>query len=153
MDVTANYSKSGSKNLPVLGAGGQGIINSMIWGMGNYDFNDYTNYWAEGKEGVQQNYFLSWANNPYLIVNENLNGFNRNRIYGNIMATYKIDEHLSFFARIGTDNYDDRRRSRRPSGQNGFALGMYREQNVRFQETNADFLLSYNNKIGNKILT
>ncbi len=151
MDVTANYSKSGSKNLPVLGAGGQGIINSMIWGMGNYDFNDYTNYWVEGKEGVQQNYFLSWANNPYLIVNENLNGFNRNRIYGNIMATYKIDEHLSFFARIGTDNYDDRRRSRRPSGQNGHALGMYREQNVRFQETNADFLLSYNNKIGNKI--
>ena len=151
VDVTANYSKSGSKNLPVLGAGGQGIINSMIWGMGNYDFDDYTNYWAPGKEGIQQNYFLSWANNPYLIVNENLNGFNRNRVFGNIMATYKIDEHLSFFARVGTDGYDDRRRSRRPSGQNGFALGMYREQNIRFQETNIDFLLSYNNKLNDKI--
>ena len=151
VDVTANYSKSGSKNLPVLGAGGQGIINSMIWGMGNYDYNDYTDYWAPGKVGVQQNYFLSWANNPYLIVNENLNGFARNRVFGNIKATYNINEHLSFFARIGTDGYDDRRRSRRPSGQNGFALGMYREQNVRFQETNADFLLSYNNKINDKI--
>ncbi len=151
VDVSANYSKSGSKNLPVLGAGGQGIINSMIWGMGNYDYNDYTNYWAPGKEGVQQNYFLSWANNPFLIVNENLNGFARNRVFGNIKATYKIDDHFSFFARIGTDGYDDRRRSRRPSGQNGFALGMYREQNVRFQETNADFLLSYNNKINDKI--
>lgn len=151
IDVSANYSRSGSKNLPVLGAGGQGIINSMIWGMGNFDYNDYTDYWVPGKEGIQQNYFLSWANNPFLIVNENLNGFNRNRVFGNIKADYKFNDHFSFFARIGTDGYDDRRRSRRPSGQNGFALGMYREQNVRFQETNADFLLSYTGKIGGVI--
>ncbi|GAB2557365.1 SusC/RagA family TonB-linked outer membrane protein [Spirosoma areae] len=151
VDVSANYSKSGSKNLPVLGAGGQGIINSMIWSMGNFDFNDYRNYWAPGQEGIQQNYFLSWANNPYLIAYENLNGFNRNRVFGNIKATYKLDEHFSFFARIGTDSYDDRRRSRRPSGQNGFALGMYREQDIRFAETNADFLLSYLGKITDKI--
>jgi TonB-linked SusC/RagA family outer membrane protein len=151
VDVSANYSKSKSNNLPVLGAGGQGIINSMIWGMGNFDFDDYRDYWLPGREGIQQNYFLAWANNPYLIVNENLNGFNRNRLYGNIKATYAISDHFSFFARIGTDVYDDRRRSRRPSGQNGFANGMYREQNVRFQETNADFLLTYIGKISDRI--
>jgi hypothetical protein len=123
----------------------------MIWGMGNFDFDDYKDYWLPGREGVQQNYFLAWANNPYLIVNENLNGFNRNRLYGNIKATYTFNEHFSFFARIGTDVYDDRRRSRRPSGQNGFANGMYREQNVRFQETNADFLLTYNGRISDRI--
>lgn len=117
--------------------------------MGNFDYNDYRNYWAQ--EGVQQNYFMSWANNPFLIAYENLNGFNRNRVYGNIKTTYALNDHFSFFARIGTDQYDDRRRSRRPSGQNGFALGMYREQNIRFAETNTDFLMSYIGKINNKI--
>lgn len=151
VDVSANYSKSGSDNLPVLGAGGQGIINSMIWGMNNFDYNDYQNYWLPGQEGVKQNYFLSWANNPFLIVNENLNGFNRNRLFGNVKATYAINDHFSFFARIGTDAYDDRRRSRRPSGQVGFANGMYREQNIRFQETNADFLLTYSGRISDNI--
>ncbi|HLL94737.1 MAG TPA: hypothetical protein VK404_07160, partial [Spirosoma sp.] len=147
VDVSANYSKSGSGNLPVLGAGGQGIINSMIWGMGNFDFDDYRNYWRPGQEGIQQDYFLSWANNPYLIAYENLNSFNRNRVFGNVKATYVINNHFSFFARIGTDFYDDRRRSRRPTGQVGFANGMYREQTVRFQETNADFLLTYTGNI------
>jgi len=161
VDVSANYSKSGSSNLPVLGTGGrasngqpiagQGIINSMIWGMGNFDFNDYQNYWLPGQEGVQQNYFLAWANNPFLIVNENLNGFNRNRLFGNVKATYVINDHFSFFARIGTDVYDDLRRSRRPSGQNVFPNGMYREQNIRFQETNADFLLTYSGRISDNI--
>jgi TonB-linked SusC/RagA family outer membrane protein len=151
IDVSGNYSKSGSENLPVLGAGGQGIINSMIWGMGNFDYNAYRDYWLPGREGIQQNYFLSWANNPYLIVYENLNGFNRNRLFGNIKANYTLNDHFSFFARIGTDVYDDRRRSRRTTGQVGFPNGMYREQNVRFQETNVDFLLTYTGKLADRI--
>jgi outer membrane receptor protein involved in Fe transport len=148
LDISANYINSGSDNLPVIGGGGESVINNMHWGMNNYDYNDYKdNVWLPGKRGVTQNYFLSWGTNPWLIVKENLNGFNRRRLFGNIKATYQITENLSALIRTGTDFYDDRRRSERPSGQPNFPNGMYREQNIGFQETNTDFLLSYNKKL------
>ncbi|MEJ7740242.1 MAG: SusC/RagA family TonB-linked outer membrane protein [Chitinophagaceae bacterium] len=148
LDISANYINSSSDNLPVIGGGGEGIINNMYWGMNNYDYNDYKkDIWLPGKEGVTQNYFLSWGTNPWLIVRKNLNGFKRKRLFGNIKATYKLTENLSAFVRTGTDFYDDRRQSQRPSGQPNFPNGMYREQSIGFQETNTDFLLSYDKKM------
>jgi hypothetical protein len=41
LDISANYVNSGSDNLPVLGGGGESVINNMHWGMNNYDYNDY----------------------------------------------------------------------------------------------------------------
>ncbi|MEO0040951.1 MAG: hypothetical protein RL329_399, partial [Bacteroidota bacterium] len=151
IDVSANYVNSASGNLPVIGGGGEGIINNMFWGMNNYDYNTYKNYWVQGQEGITQNYFLSWGTNPYLIVNENLNKFNRNRIFGNIKATYQFADNLSFFVRSGTDFYGDARNSRRPSGQPNFSRGMYRTQDVNFKENNIDVLLSYTPKISDKM--
>ena len=151
LDLSANYIKSGSSNIPVLGFGVQSVMYNLTWSMSNYGYDDYSNYWLEGREGVAQNYYLSWATNPYLIVNENLNGFNRNRLFGNVKGTYKINDNLSFQVRTGTDNYNDKRKSRRVSGQNGFALGMYREQEILFQERNTDALLTYNTRFGPKV--
>ncbi|HZG23970.1 MAG TPA: SusC/RagA family TonB-linked outer membrane protein, partial [Chitinophagaceae bacterium] len=152
LDISANYINSGSDNLPVIGGGGEGIINNMYWGMNNYDYNDYKdNLWLKGKEGITQNYFLSWGTNPWLIVKQNLNGFDRKRLFGNIKATYKFTENLSAFVRTGTDFYNDRRQSQRPSGQPNFPNGMYRQQDIGFQETNTDFLLSYNKKLNGTI--
>ena len=151
LDVSANYVRSGASNLPVLGFGVQSVMYNLTWSMSNYDYNDYSNYWLEGREGVAQNYYLSWATNPYLIVNENLNAFGRNRIFGNVRATYQFSDNLSLMVRTGTDSYNDKRNSRRATGQNGFANGMYREQNILFQEQNTDVLLSYNNQLSSKI--
>ncbi len=151
IDVSSNYVNSGSDNLPVIGGGGEGIINNMYWGMNNYDYNDYSDYWLPGQEGVAQNYFLTWGTNPFLIVNENLNGFKRNRMFGNIKATYEVSDKLSFFIRAGTDFYNDRRKSQRPSGQPNFPNGMYREQSIAYQETNIDFLATYSDKISDDL--
>ncbi|MEM9846424.1 MAG: SusC/RagA family TonB-linked outer membrane protein [Bacteroidota bacterium] len=149
VDVSGNFVNSASDNLPVIGSGGEGVINNMYWGMNNYDYDDFRDYWLQ--EGVQQNYFLTWGTNPYLIVNENLNSFERNRLFGNIKATYELANNLSAFVRIGTDFYDDRRQSQRPSGQPNFANGMYREQNIGFSETNIDFLLTYTPRLTSNI--
>ena len=151
LDVSANYVRSGAANLPVLGFGVQSVMYNLTWSMSNYDYNDYSNYWLEGREGVAQNYYLSWATNPYLIVNENLNAFARNRIFGNVRATYRFTDNLSLQVRTGTDSYNDKRNSRRATGQNGFANGMYREQNILFQEQNTDVLLTYNDRLSSKI--
>lgn len=150
IDLSANYVVSQSDNLPVIGTGGEGIINNMYWAMNNYSYEDRRDYWLPGQEGIQQNHFLTWGTNPYLIVNENLNGFKRNRLFGNAKLTYKFSENFSAFARIGTDYYTDFRTSQRPSGQPNFPNGMYREQDIGYNETNIDVFLTYNKALSQK---
>ncbi|MEM0939783.1 MAG: SusC/RagA family TonB-linked outer membrane protein [Bacteroidota bacterium] len=151
VDVSAHYVSSGSDNLPTIGAGGEGIINNMFWAMNNYDYNDFRSYWEDDIPYSRQNYFLSWGTNPFLIAYENLNSFDRNRLFGNIKVTYDFNDRLSLFVRIGTDFYTDKRRSQRAPGQPNFNFGMFREQLVGYQESNYDFLLTYNNKINDDI--
>lgn len=151
VDVSANYVKSGADNVPAIGFAPQSVMYNMTWSMSNYDYNDYRDYWLPGQEGVTPNYYLSFGTNPYLIVNENLNAFSRNRLFGNIRANYQISDNLSLMVRTGIDSYSDRRRSRRASGQNNFLKGMYREQSILFEERNTDILLSYDGKVNSKI--
>ena len=120
IDMSVNFVNSNSDNVPDVGYASGGLMYSMLWTMKNYSFDDYEDYWAPNQQYQAQNYFLSWGTNPHLIANENLNGFDHNRIFGNIKTTYKFNENLSAFVRIGGDNFDDRRRSRRAPGQPAF---------------------------------
>jgi TonB-linked SusC/RagA family outer membrane protein len=151
IDVSMNFVNSNSDNVPDVGYGSGGLMYSMLWTMKNYDFDDYKDYWLPNQQYQAQDYFLSWGTNPYLIVNENLNGFNHNRIFGNVKTSYKFNENLSAFVRMGGDNFDDRRRSRRAAGQPAFGQGMYREQDVRLQEFNVDGMLSYTKDLSSKL--
>lgn len=156
LDVSASYVNSGSDNVPVMGIGDdsrEGLMYALIWAPNNIDMDAYKdNYWFFNSTGVRtQRSIPGWITNPHIITQENLNSFDRNRIFGNIKLSYQINENLSAFVRTGTDRYDDSRNSRRPRGQSYFANGMYREQDITFSEVNTDFLLTYNNtfdKIG-----
>ncbi|MFT5264317.1 MAG: ferric enterobactin receptor, partial [Polaribacter sp.] len=150
IDMSINFVNSNSDNVPDVGYASGGLMYSMLWTMKNYDFDDYEDYWLPNQEYQAQDYFLSWGTNPHLIVNENLNGFDHNRIFGNVKTSYKFNENLSAFVRVGGDNFDDRRRSRRASGQPAFRQGMYREQDVRLQEFNVDGMLSYTKDLSRK---
>lgn len=143
IDLSANYVYSNSDNVPDIGYSSGGLMYNMLWVMKNFSLEDYKDYWLPNQAYQKQNYFLSWGTNPYLIVNENLNGFKHNRIFGNFKTNYKFNDNLSAFIRVGLDSYEDRRQSRRASGQPAFRNGMYREQDVRLQELNSDFLASY----------
>ena len=151
ISLSSNYVNSNSDNVPTIGYGGGGLMNSMLWTMKNFDLDAYEDYWLPNQEYVAQNYFLSWGTNPHLIVNENLNGFNHNRFFGNIKANYQLNDNLSAFVRVGGDSFEDRRRSRRAPGQPAFRQGMYREQDVRLNEFNVDGLLSYTKDLTGKI--
>jgi len=151
IDLSANYIYSNSDNVPAVGYSSGGLMYSMLWVMKNFSLDDYRDYWLSNQQYQQQNYFLSWGTNPYLVVNENLNGFKHNRIFGNVSTNYKFNDNLSAFVRVGIDTYEDRRRSQRAPGQPAFANGMYREQDVRLQELNADFLATYNKDLSEKV--
>jgi TonB-linked SusC/RagA family outer membrane protein len=151
IDLSANYVLSDSDNVTDVGYGSGGLMYSMLWVMKNYSLEDYKDYWLPGQPNqYPNNYFLSWGTNPYLIVNENLNGFRHNRLFGNLKTNYKFSDNLSAFVRVGIDTYDDRRQSRRPA-QRAFRDGMYREQDLRLQEFNAELLTTYTKELTNKL--
>ncbi|WP_109832658.1 SusC/RagA family TonB-linked outer membrane protein [Reichenbachiella versicolor] len=146
MDARVNYLKSESDNLPVAGYGSQGIMYTLLWNYLNVDLKDLKNYWITPDE--EQRRLFSWGDNPWLIVNENINSFDKKRILGAFTTTYDLTENLKVLGRVGIDESSDFRFSRRPVGSHRFVNGMVREQNVDVKELNMDVLLTYDNRFG-----
>lgn len=147
LQANVNYVKSNSDNLPNSGYGASAPMYAFIWFERNADIKQLKDYWIEGKEGIQQSYFHSWADNPYLVANEHLNSFNKNRIYGNISMSYNFTDELKLLLRTGTDFSNETRTFQRPYSSVGWKNGRYKTQDVYFNEINTDFLLSYNKTI------
>lgn len=144
--TVATYTKSASDNTPVSGYGSQGIMYNLLWNHTNVDLDWLKDYWIV--KDVRQNSMFGWGDNPFKIAYENINAFKKARIFGNISSTYQISDDFSFMARIGMDNSNDFRWSRRPIGSSRYTNGMYREQTIGFTEYNADMLLSYDHTFG-----
>ena len=144
--TVATYTKSGSDNTPVTGYGSQGIMYNLLWNHTNVDLDWLKEYWIV--KDVKQNSMFSWGDNPFKIANENSNAFKKGRLFGNIASTYDFNDNLSLMVRMGMDNSNDFRWSRRPIGSSRYPQGMYREQTIAFTEYNADALLSYDRTFG-----
>ncbi|MBE0392782.1 SusC/RagA family TonB-linked outer membrane protein [Flavobacterium sp. PL002] len=144
--TVATYTKSASDNTPVSGYGSQGIMYNLLWNHTNVDLDWLKDYWIV--KNVRQNSMFGWGDNPFKIAYENINAFKKARIFGNMSSTYQISDDFSFMARIGMDNSNDFRWSRRPIGSSRYTNGMYREQTIGFTEYNADMLLSYDHTFG-----
>ena len=143
-----NYINTRSGNRPNLGYGYENPLYGFNWTGRQTDISALKDYWQAGQTGVQHfdiNYL--WLTNPYLTVFENTNSFNKNRILGNVSATYDFTDKLSLAVRMGMDAYDDNREFRRAVSTNANPLGSYREDAVRFREVNADLLLTYSDTI------
>jgi TonB-linked SusC/RagA family outer membrane protein len=144
LDVTANYINARSDNVKNHGYGTESVEYLWIWWGRSINLDNMKNYWQEGAEGTHQfNYNYNWNDNPYFTMFENTNGFNRDRIFGNIRLHYELSDKLSLLLRSGLDNSNDLRHSRRAFSSQRFPFGMYREDRFIFYEMNSDFLLSY----------
>lgn len=146
VNASTNYISRSSANLPVAGYGSQGIMYTLLWNYINVDLNELKDYW--NVENEEQRKLFSWGDNPWFIVNENINAFNKRRFIGNVSSTYQFTENLSLLTRIGADESNDLRWSRRSIGAQRAPNGLYREQKINFSEINADFLISYDKKFG-----
>ncbi len=142
------YVRSASGNVPNAGYDeSSSVMYGWLWYPRQVEIDDLRDYWEPGLEGVQQRYVEDlWVNNPWFIANENTNSFQSNRLIGNAVATYNFSDRFNVRFRFGADVVDDQRQYRRaPStkatpGENG----SYREDEISFQETNTELLLSYN---------
>ena len=147
-----NYVNSGSDNRPNNSYGTENVMYLWVWFGRHIDMNSLRNYWQPGLEGVQQyNYNYNWHDNPYFTMFENTNAFDKDRIYGNVNATYEISPKLNLMVRYGLDLFNDLRVGKRAFSTQRFPQGQYREDRIFFEERNADFLLSYNDNFADNI--
>ncbi|MEO1261036.1 MAG: SusC/RagA family TonB-linked outer membrane protein [Bacteroidota bacterium] len=144
VNANINYINSGSKNRPNNSYGTENIMYLWVWFGRQIPMESLRDYWQPGLEGIQQfNYNYNWHDNPYFTMFENTNGFNKDRVLGNINITYNITPELSLMLRTGTDVYNELREGRRAWSSQRFPFGQYREDKLFFQERNSDFLLNY----------
>ncbi len=143
-----NYIRTDSDNRHVNGYGTESVMYLFIWWGQNVSTNSLRDYWQKGLEGFQQfNYNYNYHDNPYFTMFENTNGIQKDRIVGNLSATYKITDDLSFLVRGGRDFFSEYRFIKRAFSTQRFPNGQYREDKINFNETNLDFLLSYNKQM------
>lgn len=149
VSTSINYVNSRSDNRPANGYGSENINYSLVaWGPRSLNTANLQDYWQPGLEDVQQyNFNYTFFDNPYFILLENRNSFNRDRVFGNISAKYDLTDRLSLSVRSGTDVSSEVRKFQRAFSTNRFRNGAYAEHVVGFRENNTDFLLNYRRKI------
>ena len=151
-----NYTKTGSDNRPA-GNRGANPIQAMYEIGPHIDIRDLQDYWLPGYEGLVQNSPYTFGddptdtewNNPYYLANEINNGFERNRVYGNIRADWQLTDEFSFMARYNFDEINETRESTMSSGYTNEHNGAYGLVEIGRQESNADFLLGYKKYLDN----
>ncbi|MGB0423758.1 MAG: SusC/RagA family TonB-linked outer membrane protein, partial [Flavobacteriales bacterium] len=146
-----NYVHSASDNRPSSGYGSENVNYSLVaWGPRSLNIANLEDYWQPGLEDLQQYSFnYTFFDNPYFILHENRNSFDRDRVFGNVSASYEINVNLKVILRTGMDNSSELREFRRAFSSNRFRNGAFAEHDVRFREQNTDLLVDYNKKFGN----
>lgn len=146
-----NYVNSSSDNRPSNGYGSENVNYSLVaWGPRSLNINSLKNYWQPGLEGIQQYSFnYTFFDNPYFILLENRNAFNRDRVFGNLAIKQQLAKHLSLSVRSGMDYSSETRQFLRNYSSNRFQNGAYAEHDVKYREINTDFLINYTNQFGN----
>ena len=145
VNANINYVNSQSDNRPAAGYGSENIGYSLTaWYGRQTNTESLRDYWQPGLEGTQQYSFnYTFFDNPFFILHENRNSFNRDRLFGNVSASYEFSPTLRATVRSGMDYSNEQRQFRRNFSTNRFSQGGYAENDVFYREVNTDFLLDY----------
>ncbi len=147
LDVRGNmfYIDGQSGNVPNAGYDeSSSIMYGWLWYPRNLPISNLENYW-EVEDEQQRSHESLWTNNPYFLVNENTNSYQRRRFIGNLMLNYDITDNLSVRFRTSGDVNNESRQFRRAVSTRGTPdeQGSYREDELYFRETNNELLITY----------
>lgn len=87
----------------------------------------------------------NYWDNPYWARYENFQNDERNRLFGNIAASYDITDDLKLAGKLMMDTYTDRRMERVAIGSQ--SLSDYTEAVRQFMEVNAELRLEYSRQV------
>ncbi|MCF0070519.1 SusC/RagA family TonB-linked outer membrane protein [Dyadobacter sp. CY261] len=149
--LSGEYIKSGSDNKS-YGSG-----QEFIWSHRHVSWEqlrDYESYIdvhnQRGNDTDPPNWQHTFFTNPYFSQKRLPQSNEKDRLLGNIALNYKILPSLSLMLRSGTDYWSDTRInvSNFLRVRNGVRTpGRYSEEVLRSQETNSDFMLTYNKNL------
>lgn len=158
----ANYSFEKNKNPPVVSEQDNSIPTSMF-AMANtmpLEVLKDNMYNPGGGEYVWSRF--TNRVNPYWALAEQRQNIRRDRLFGNVAIKYDLTDWLSIQARVGQDFWTrDHDYINLPTGKAsinngsinsavaGFVNGLFTQEQRRFRETNADFLVTVNKTFGN----
>jgi len=152
--LSINYIKSNSGNLPYAGYANENPVQQMIWSGRNVDFEQLRDYEnlplaADGTAaaGTPLNWNTVFQNNPYWVLNTNLNKLNKDRMIGNVKLGYKFTDYLTVQVRTGTDYWNSLITEQKAKGSNEFPEGYYKEAMRTRYEINSDILIMFNKDI------
>jgi TonB-linked SusC/RagA family outer membrane protein len=136
------YTNNQSDNRPTFN---RGSSSSIVYTMpANINTKQLTDYWISGQEGIQQfSQDQGNTDNPYFVAHQLTNGYNRNRLTGNVQVTIELLKDLTLMGRTGLDYYTETDESKRAFSAIGSPSGGYYIGNMSGSEQNTDFLLTY----------
>ncbi|CAI8205965.1 MAG: TonB-dependent receptor SusC [Formosa sp. Hel1_33_131] len=156
--VSLNYFNIDSGNLPISGYNNENPFQQFIWSARNVDFQSLRDWRSfplapvgTAAEGTPLNWNHNFQNNPYWVLETNLNTFSKDRLIGSIDLNYDLTDWMSLSTKIGTDSYSQLETQRQAIGSNNAQNGSYYEVQRRFEEINASALLTINKAISEDI--
>ncbi|GGZ14572.1 SusC/RagA family TonB-linked outer membrane protein [Echinicola pacifica] len=148
--VSAEYVNSGSDNRRFTSS------QDFIWAHRHSDYEklqDWRNYYGvqretfrEGDDYPYANWQHEYFSNPYFLQEYYTNANTKDRMLGNIAVNYQFTDELSLMVRSGTDFWTDTRINvTGVERTKNFVTtkGSYEEEVLRSQETNSDFIFTY----------
>lgn len=152
-----NYVKKSNKFVPT-GQGGQSVWNNVLQQPRDIPILELSNY--KDKFFDYDTYYSPYTTNPYWALLENGNKNNEDRVYGRIEIDYTPIPKLTLLGRIGTDVSNRQLKEWRAKkinhslAEGGFNEGTDVEEGSVEEYTNwrsqinTDFIVTYNDKIG-----
>lgn len=147
-----NLSRSNANNRPKTGNRGANPLEA-VYNWSHVNVLDMKGIWVPGQEGIQQLAPSDNMDNPYFIAYNIINGFVRDRAFGNIKAEYKFNSNLSAQIRGSFDTYTENRETKIAYSYTQERRGAYHLQNLANQESNVELLTTYRKKFGDFNLT
>lgn len=136
-----NYTQNWADNRPATQERGANPLQWAAWTPPNVDIRKLKDYKLDGNEVL--NIGSGW-NNPYFLAYGINNSFKRNRLIGNVSATWDITPKLSIMGRYALNRSDETRETKMDPGYTGEPNnGAYGIVTTESTETNADVLATY----------
>ena len=152
--VMGTYVNAKSTNQPGTGYDAENVMQQFTWSGRQEDIPNLKQYVypissvpsqnAWYPSGYKYNWNYNYHNNPYFTLYKNLNGLERNRLFGNAKILYKFYNDLSAHFRTGVDYYTNFTTNRVAASDIDNKFGSYSENTFTFREMNTDFLIMYN---------
>ncbi len=149
-NFNVGYTKMQSDNLPIGGYTDENPLQQTIWSGRNVDFNalkDWQNLPSAPAgtpaAGTPINWNTQFQNNPFWVLDNNLNGLDKDRVLGAFSLSYQLTEGLSIVMKSSIDQYSQLTTQQKAIGTNSFPNGYYAEAARRYLESNTEAVLSY----------